>query len=406
MSATIIGGSASGGEALRLPQEKIVLDVLENLQGLIWSWIDRSIKGFLKEMVEGLLEEELNHYLKAGRYERTCGRKGYRNGHYKRKLLTRYGPIEALGVPRAEGMRTDFQVFDRYQRKRQDVELALGQLFLQGVSTRRLRGIARELFGQEVSPTTVSRAATYLDEELRRYQEKPLSDDVEFLFLDGITQKVRELGVEGKTMLCAFGIYKGGRKELLSFRLADAEDTDSWRGFLVDLKSRGLIGKNLKLITADGNPALLKALKEIYPFKLVQRCIAHKLRNVAVKLKRSQQKTCLREAKGIFAAESRQEALRRFKTWKARWHTEAERAVKCLEKDLYHCLHYYQFPKELWKTLRTTNILERAFREVRRRTRPMGVFSNAQSANRIMYGVTDLMNQNWKKNPLTLISTK
>lgn len=117
-----------------------------------------------------------------------------------------------------------------------------------------------------------------LDADLQVYQTKPLPDDVAFLFLDGITQKVRELGVVGKVMLCAFGIRTDGTKELLSFRLVDGEDTTTWRAFLVDLKSRGLQGKALQLITVDGHPALLKALREIYPLRRLQRCIAHKLR--------------------------------------------------------------------------------------------------------------------------------
>jgi len=145
------------------------------------------------------------------------------------------------------------------------------------VSTRRLKGIARELFGREVSATTVSKTATYLDEEFKHYQTRPLTDDFPFLFLDGITQKVREISVEKKTMLCVPGIREDGTKEMRSFRLADQEDTDSWRGFPVGLKSRGLKGEVLKLITTDGNPALLKALKYIYPFLKIQRCIVHKV---------------------------------------------------------------------------------------------------------------------------------
>ena len=165
----------------------------------------------------------------------------------------------------------DFQLFNKYERRRSDVDAAIGRLFLLWISTRKLRGIAQELFGQGVSATTVSRTAAYLDEELKQYQTKPLSDGFPFLFLDGITQKVRGIGVEKKVMLCALGLKEDGTKEMLSFRLVDQEDTDSWRAFLVDLKSRGLGGKVfglspqsnvLRLITTDGNPGLLKALKE------------------------------------------------------------------------------------------------------------------------------------------------
>jgi transposase-like protein len=299
----------------------------------------------------------------------------------------------------------DFQLFDKYERRRPDVDAAIGRLFLQGVSTRRLKGIAKELFGREMSATTVSKTTAYLDEELQHYQTRPLTDDFPFLFLDGITQKVREIGVEKKVMLCALGMREDGTKEMLSFRLVDQEDTDSWRAFLVDLKSRGLLGKALRLITTDGNPALLKALKEIYPFLKVQRCIVHKLRNVAIKLKRVHLKPCMAEAKNIFNAPSRREAIKRFQAWQEKWQVEEERAVRCLEKDFYHCLHYYSFPKELWKKVRTTNMLERDFREVRRRTRPMGFFPHEESAQRIFYGVTNGIHQNGH-HPLPTISAE
>ena len=385
--------------------EKRVKETEVNVQEEIWKFIGATLKQGLKHLLEGLLEDEVTTKVNARKYERSSGRQGYRGGHYLRDLVTRYGLLEDLRVPRMAEGAVDFRLFDKYERRRPDVDAAIGRLFLQGVSTRRLRRIARELFGCEMSATTVSRTTGYLDEELRQYQTKPLTDDYPFLFLDGITQRVREIGVKKKMMLCALGMKEDGSRESLSFQMADREDVDSWRAFLVDLKSRGLQGKSLKLITTDGNPALLKAIKEIYPFLKVQRCIVHKLRNVAVKLKRVHLKPCMAEAKGIFAAPSRREAIKRFKTWKEKWQVEAERAVRCMEKDLHHCLHYYAFPRELWKKIRTTNMLERDFREVRRRTRPMGVFPNEQSAGRIFYGVTKGIHNNGQ-HPLPVISAE
>jgi len=385
--------------------EKRVKETEVNVQGEIWKFIAATLKQGLKHLLEGLLEDEVTAKVNARKYERNSGRQGYRGGHYLRDLVTRYGLLEDLRVPRMAEEPVDFQLFDKYERRRPDVDAAIGRLFLQGVSTRRLRSIAQELFGCKVSATTVSRTTGYLDEELRQYQTKPLTDDFPFLFLDGITQKVREIGVKKKVMLCALGMKEDGTRETLSFRMADYEDVESWRAFLVDLKSRGLQGKALKLITTDGNPALLKAAKEIYPFLKVQRCIVHKLRNVAIKLKRVHLKPCMAEAKGIFAAPSRREAIKRFKTWKEKWQVEAERAVRCMEKDLHQCLHYYAFPKELWKKIRTTNMLERDFREVRRRTRPMGVFPNEESAGRIFYGVTNGIHNNGQ-HPLPVISAE
>jgi transposase-like protein len=374
--------------------EQRVKEPERNVQEEIWGFIAATLKLGLKRLLESLLEDEVTAKVKARRYERIPQRQGHRGGHYQRNLLTRYGLLRALQVPRLAEGSLDFQLFDKYERRRPDVDAAIGRLFLQGVSTRRLKDIAQELFGQKVSATTVSKTAAYLDEELKHYQTKPLTDDFPFLFLDGITQKVREIGVEKKVMLCALGMREDGTKEMLSFRLVDQEDSASWRAFLVDIKSRGLQGKSLRLITTDGNPALLKALKEIYPFLKVQRCIVHKLRNVAIKLKRVHLKPCMAEAKDIFNASSRKEAIKRFKTWQEKWRVEEERAVRCMEKDLHHCLHYYSFPNELWKKVRTTNLLERDFREVRRRTRPMGFFPHEQSAQRIFYGVTNGIHRN------------
>jgi putative transposase len=399
-------------KAKRLPQEGIVLEVIENLHKVIWAKIASGVKRFVKEFIENLLTEEVTHRIGAGRYERSSKRQGYRNGHYLRNLLTKFGPIEDIRVPRLDQGGMEFTAFQRYEHRRRDVDAALGRLFLNGVSTRKLKNIARELFGKEVSAQTVSNTLACLDQELEGYRTKPLGDTVEFLFLDGISQKVREIGIENKVMLCAFGIHRPGageaqgRRELLSFQLTEVEDTEAWRGFLADLKGQGLLGKSLKLIITDGNPGLLKALKAIYPFVKGQRCIAHKMRNLAVKIRKANQAHCLKEAKLIFAADSRKEAVKRFKAWQARCQVEEERAVRCLEKDLFNCLHYFAFDPALWKSIRTTNILERAFREVRRRTRPMNnFFTNEASSDRIMYGITEMLNKSWRGKTLKQIST-
>jgi len=399
-------------KAQRLPQDGIVLEVLENLQEVIWSKISSGVKSFIKTFIENLLEDEITAILDADRYERSSKRKGYRNGHYQRNLLTKFGLVEDIQIPRTNKSGVIYSVFDKYERRRRDVDAIIGQLFLNGVSTRKVKGIVKELYGKEVSPQTVSNTFSALDKELERFKDKPIDDTVEFLFLDGISQKVREIGIERKMMLCAFAIHQKRpgeekpQKEILSFQLTDVEDEASWKGLLADLKGRGLKGKKLKLIITDGNPGLLKAIKQIYPFVKGQRCIAHKMRNVAVKIKKVNRPHCLKEAKLIFAADTRKESIKRFKDWEAKWIVEEERAVKCMKKDLFNCLHYYQFDKELWRSIRTTNILERAFREVRRRTRPMNnFFTNEPSANRIMYGISEMLNKNWKGKSLKLIST-
>jgi len=369
----------------------------KELRETIWKAIEERIMYGVKVIIESLLIAERTEWLQAQPYERGETRKGYRNGKYKRALMTKHGLIPDLAIPRVRKGDLVFKMLEKYKRRTPDVDSAIGRLFISGISTRKLEDILKELYGKRCSRQTVSDTQKALDEEVEKYKSEPIDDTVEFLFLDGIVQKVRELGIENKVMLCAYGIYKDGTRKILSFELTDGEDTDNWRGFLVNLKFRGLKGKALRLITTDGNPGLLKALREIYPFKKVQRCIVHKLRNVAVKLKRRNQKECLGEAKLIFGAGSKREAIKRFKVWSAKWEIEEERAVKCMKKDLFSCLYYYDFDKSIWKSIRTTNILERAFREVRRRTRPMNLFPNGESCSRIMYAITQMLNNNWAR---------
>jgi transposase-like protein len=168
-------------KARRLPQERIVHEVIEYLQEIIWEKIGKSVKEFIKSFIENLLEEELNNILGAKRYERNNKRKGYRNGHYERSLLTRYGPIENIQVPRREPGGVEFSVFDRYERRRLDLDAAIGQLFVNGISTRKLKGIAKQLYGQQIGAQTVSNTLGALDKELERYKDKPIADTVKSL---------------------------------------------------------------------------------------------------------------------------------------------------------------------------------------------------------------------------------
>ena len=259
-------------KATGLPQEDIVLEVIENLHEVVWAKISSGVKKFIKGFIEDLLTEEVTARIGAGPYERSSERQGYRNGHYVRDLLTRFGLVEDIRVPRVTPGGTEFTVLNRYEHRRRDVDAALGRLFLSGVSTRKLKTIARELFGKEVSAQTVSNALASMDQELEGSRTKPLADTMEFLFLDGISSKQgpgdrhREAG--GAVRL-RHPPGRAGRstrpRELLSFQLTEVEDAEAWRGFLADLKGRGLLGKNLKLILTDGKPGLLKALKASYP---------------------------------------------------------------------------------------------------------------------------------------------
>jgi len=195
-------------KARRLPQEGIVLEIMENVQEIIWSTISSGVKQFIEMFIENLLRDELSAKIGARRYERNKNRRAHRNDHYLRALLTKFGPIEEIRVPRMEQGGMEFSVFDRYERRRRDVDAAIGRLFLNGVSTRKLKGIVKELYGHQASAQTVSSTLACLDREDERFKDKAISDTVEFLFLDGISQKVREIGIEKKVMLCGFAIHQ------------------------------------------------------------------------------------------------------------------------------------------------------------------------------------------------------
>jgi len=286
-------------KAKRLPHEGFVLEVMENLHEVIWAQIASGVKKFIKGFIENLLAEEATQWIGAGPYERSSKRRGYRFGHYLRILDTNFGLIRDIRVPHLNQRGMGFTVFHCYEQRRGDVDDAICRLFLNGGSTQGLKRLARGLLGRKVSAQSVNTTLACLDQELEQYRSKPLTDTVEFLFLNGIRKKVREIGILKKVMLCALGIHRQevgeeqSRKELLSFQLTEVEDAESWRGFLADLKGRGLMGQSLKRIITDGNPELLKALKGIYPFVKGQRCIAHKMCNVAAKVGKVNQTHCL-----------------------------------------------------------------------------------------------------------------
>lgn len=370
------------------------------LRRATWSSIEQIVALLMKLMFEILLDRAATEQIGAMPYERTGNRKTYRNGNYQRSLGTRFGTIENLLIPRLREGAVLHSLFAPYQQRTDDVDKALGTLFLNGISTHKLKAIAEQLTGRRVSAQTVSTIVQKTDEELEQYRAKPIEDKYEFVFLDGIYDKIREIGLERKVLLCALGMTKDGKKEILSFHLVDAESEANWTEFLIDLKHRGLAGKNIRLFISDGNSGLKATLKRLFPYKHHQRCIWHKMTNVMAKAKKRNRRSVIGGCKNIFAAPSRTEAIHRFRSWKKHWDIEEPASVRCLAKDLRECLAYYEFDQKYWRSIRTTNVLERSFREVRRRTRPMGgTFVNPESADRIYHNVFGLLNSNWKNNP-------
>jgi putative transposase len=355
----------------------------------------------LKALLEGALEGELTALLGAGRYRRTDERSGHRNGFYSRDLATQIGIVTAIRVPRARGVAVERSAFSRYQRRQAQVNQVIREVFLAGVSTRRVGETLAAILGEPVSAQTVSRVARSLDREVERFHKTPLQDEILYLFLDGVYLRMKTAaGSTRRLVLCAYGVTVQGDRRLLDFRLAPSESAAHWEAFLSQLRERGLAGQQLKLVVTDGCKGLHTALDVVYPYVPRQHCWVHKLRNVANLLKKRQQEECLAGAKLVYQAQTRRAATKAYWKWAQRWRAEAPKAVACLERDLQPLLAFLSCPVAHHKKVRTTNAIERCFREVRRRTRPMTCFNNDASCERIIYAVLTHLNRNWQGRPL------
>jgi transposase-like protein len=364
-----------------------------------WGEINERVLGMVKLILESSLEEELLAELQVRRYQRSRQRTGYRNGYYPRDLYTTFGVIKSLRVPRARE-RHDCRILPRYQRRQDEINEMVRNMFLAGVSTRRVGEILAKIGGEKISAQTVSRIAQSLDAEVDRFHRQSLSDSYQYLLLDGICLKVKEAGtVHKRQVLCAYGITWEGKKAILSFRQASCESAVQWEAFLRDLYDRGLEGKPLRLIVTDGCPGLHAALEIVYPYIARQRCWVHKLRNVTNQIRKRDVAECLAGARLIYQAKHKRAAIKGFQQWQLRWEKLYPKAVNSIAKDLDELLNFMDMPPEHRIKVRTTNAIERAFREVRRRIRPMSCFTNAHSVDRIIYGVVNHLNASWKEKP-------
>jgi len=298
------------------------------------------------------------------------------------------------------------RVLEAYRRRVRTVDQLILACFVLGMSTRKVSTALVSLLGERVSATTVSEVAKGLDEEVRRYHERKLGGEYRFLFFDGVVLKQKGAGrVQKRVILCAYGETWEGKKEMIDFLLSSSESQNAWEGFLRDLYGRGLEGRSCEMITTDGGKGLLNTLEVVYPRIPRQHCWAHKMRNVLDKVKKGDGEKVKKDLHRIFYAKNRRLATQAFWAFCQKYRRLYPEAVKSLESEINNLLSFYEVklsPKErrgrdaqqlekaqeaLWKRIRTTNLIERAFEEVKRRTRPMGVFANRGSIERILYAV-------------------
>lgn len=376
------------------------------LKESFWGDVYGRTRLFWQKFLEEESAKERDRYVGLKDYERSEARRDYRNGFYLRHFVTVFGTL-VLRVARARGKSFLPRGLERFERRADQVMLLIREAFLRGLSTRQVGRVMAILTGERVSAQTVSKLARGLDRLVRVFHQAGLRDEWAYLFLDGVSLRVRRpSGRKRVQMLVAYGVKRDGTRRLLAFLRSQGESQAAWEGLLQDLYRRGLEGKNLLLIITDGCAGLAAALQTVYPRVAHQRCWVHKMRNILEHVRKRDYDRVKADAQAIYRAASRRDAEQAFRVFRAHWQGVYAGMVKRLERDLPELLSFFSLPRALWRKLRTTNVIERCFVEVRRRTRPMVCFVNVQSVDRIIYAIFHGLNEKyeWKNRTLRLFT--
>jgi putative transposase len=352
-----------------------------------------SLRAVVRAVMQEMLEAEMTDALGAEKSERTPARLGYRAGYYTRTLVTRVGKLE-LRVPQDRDGRFSTELFERYQRSEQALVATLAEMYVQGVSTRKVKAITEELCGHSFSASAISAINKRLDESLAAFAQRPLAEPFPYLILDARYEKVREGGiVTSQAVLIAVGIDWDGRRQILSVEMANRESRSSWKEFLLGLRARGLHG--VELVVADDHAGLRAAIREVLAEAAYQRCYVHFLRNALDYLPRKADDDCLQELRWLYDRRSVEEARRDLAAWIAKWGTRYPRLVAWVEETIEETLTFYRLPRQHHKHLKSTNMLERLNEEIRRRTYVVRIFPNAASCCRLVRALAVEMHENW-----------
>jgi len=366
-------------------------------EAMEWKAIFRSdrdgLKALMQQVVQEVLEAEMDETLCAQRSERTETRVGYRSGHYTRTLVTRVGKL-VLRVPQDRQGRFRTEVFERYQRSEKALVSALAEMYVQGVSTRKVKEITEELCGHEFSASTISRVTGKLDEELERFARRPLEEEYPYLVLDARYERVRLDGViTSQAVQVAIGINWEGRRCVLGVELANRESTSSWKEFLLGLKQRGLRG--VECVVSDDHVGLRKAIPEVLPEASWQRCYVHFLRNALDHLPRKKDDDCLTELRWIYERRNVEEARRDLAAWLTKWEGRYAALCNWAEANIEETLTFYRLPQQHHKHLKSTNMLERINQELKRRTLVVRIFPNRESCLRLTRALAVEIHEDW-----------
>ena len=364
-------------ESTRQPES--LSKVIKIDEARIQSHLDQMVRSTVEKTLNDLLDAEADRLCNAKRYEHIEERTDQRAGHYTRTVHTRAGPVE-LKMPKLRKATFETAIIERYRRRESSVEEALIEMYLAGVSVRRVEDITEALWGTRVSAGTVSELNKKVYERIEQWRNHPLEGDYPYVYMDGINMK-RSWGGEMRNVaiLVAIGVAQDGFRDILGICEGAKEDKESWSNFLRHLKQRGL--KGVQLIISDKCIGLVEAVSEFYPEARWQRCIVHFYRNVFTVVPKGKVREVAAMLKAIHAQEDRVEAARKAEAVATKLEDmKLKEAAAIVREGAGETLSYYAFPAEHWRQIRTNNPLERLMREIRRRTRVVGCFPDGQSA--------------------------
>jgi len=351
------------------------------------------LREVVRAVMQEMLEAEMTDALGAGKSERTASRLGYRSGHYGRTLITRVGNLE-LRVPQDRDGHFSTELFERYQRSERALVTTLAEMYVQGVSTRKVKAITEELCGHAFSASSISAINKRLDESLAAFAKRPLAEPFAYLIIDARYEKVREAGVVmSQAVLIAVGIDWDGRRQILAVEMANRESRSSWKDFLLALKARGLHG--VEFVVTDDHPGLKAAIREVLTETAWQRCYVHFLRNALDYLPRKHADDCLQELRWLYDRRDLAEAKADLATWLAKWQAKYPRLTAWVEESIEETLTFFRLPRQHHKHMKSTNMLERLNEEIRRRTYVVRIFPNTESCLRLVRALAVETNENW-----------
>src|SRR5580765_4173393 len=351
------------------------------------------VRAAVEALVQAALEAEMTEAIGAAKGERSETRLSYRSGYYSRSLITRVGTLE-LRVPQDRMGRFSTELFERYQRSEKALVGTLAEMYVQGVSTRKVKAVTEALCGHSFSASAISAVNKSLDDGLKAFAERRLNENYPYLILDARYEKVREAGViVSQAVLVAVAVDEDGRRQILAVGLANRESRSSWRDFLSGLKARGLAG--VEFVVSDNHKGLKAAIREVLPEAAWQRCYVHFLRNALDYVPRKVDDDCLQELRWFYDRRNLAEVRRDIAAWLAKWQAKYPRLCNWVEDNIEETLTYYRLPLQHHKHMKSTNMLERLNQELKRRTHVVRIFPNAESCLRLVRALAVEIHEDW-----------